>query len=155
MLTFVVLVLIAIPMILALGLAWTRLLTGEDARSPQYREAARYSVFVLAVLPILTLWTLWPLRLAFLAARPGMEVLADQVAAGPAIGFGFPRRVGLFWVISFDIYPPADGYVGLMIARQPRTGFVRLHPRSTRNSHGPIVGSHFDVYLGGGWWYRG
>jgi hypothetical protein len=30
-----------------------------------------------------------------------------------------------------------------------------VHPGRTRNSRGPIVGSNIDVYVGGGWWYRG
>jgi hypothetical protein len=103
---------------------------------------------------------------AFLAVQPGMEHLAAQVAAGKPVSF--PRRIGLFRIEAPAI-APVSGYVGLMIDsgrlqsgrgvrvpyRLAPTGFVRLPPDPNPNTHGPIVGVSFDVYLGGGWWYRG
>ena len=144
----------AIPTIAALGWAWVRLSTSHDAMARQAREAAIFSVFLLAILPILTLWTLWPLHVAFLAVRPGMDRLADQVAAGKAVRF--PRRVGVFWVVDSSV-EPVSHYPGLLIRadRYRGPGFVRVYPGVTPNTHGTIVGLTFDVYLGGGWWYRG
>jgi hypothetical protein len=31
----------------------------------------------------------------------------------------------------------------------------RLSPRATPRTYRPFLGTNFDVYLGGGWWYRG
>lgn len=153
-LVFLVVVVIAIPMTVTLGRAWVLLLTSEEEVPASCREAAAFSVFLAAVLPILTLWTLWPLHVAFLVARPRMERLADQVAAGKPIRF--PRRVGLFRIAA-PVTQPVSGYPGLLIRKDPYTspGFVRVQPGTTRTTHGPIVGVNFDVYLGGGWWYRG
>jgi hypothetical protein len=144
----------AIPTIAALGWAWVRLSTRDDAVARQAREAAGLSVFLLAMLPILTLWTLWPLHVAFLAVRPRMERLADRVAAGKAVRF--PRRVGVFWVVDSSV-EPVSHYPGLLIQanRYGGPGFVRVYPGDTPNTHGTILGRTFDVYLGGGWWYRG
>jgi hypothetical protein len=144
-LAFMVVAFVAIPSVVVLGRAWLRLLPRSEAVSPRCRESAGYSVFLLALLPLVTFWTLWPLRVAFLAARPGMEVLADQVTAGTVTSVGFPQRVGPFQVVADDVYPRPNGYVGLITARKPLTGFVRLHPGRTRNSRGPIVGSKIDV----------
>ena len=143
---------IGVPTIAALGSAWIALLTRKDAVAARFRDAVGFSAFVLAVLPSLTLVTLWPLHLAFLASRAEMQALANQVAAGMPVRF--PRRVGLFNVVSPAI---ESGYVGLRTDtnRIPTTGFVRLHRGATPNTNGPIVGVTFDVYLGGGWWYRG
>ena len=144
----------AIPTIAALGWAWVRLSTRDDAVARQAREAAGLSVFLLAMLPILTLWTLWPLHLAFLAVRPRMDRLADRVAAGKTVGF--PRRVGVFWVVDSSV-EPVSHYPGLLIRanRYAGPGFVRVYPGTTPNTHDTIVGLTFDVYLGGGWWFRG
>ncbi len=151
----------AIPTIAALGWAWTLLATQDDAGPRPSRafyaasvESAGLTVFLLAVLPILTIWTLWPLHVAFLAARSGMDRLADQVAAGKPVGF--PRRVGVFTLVSSSV-EPVSRYPGLLIRANPHAGpgFVRVHPGVTPNTHGSIVGVTFDVYLGGGWWYRG
>ena len=40
-------------------------------------------------------------------------------------------------------------------SRGTDTGFVRIHAGTTPTTHGPFVGVNFDIYLGGGWWYRG
>jgi hypothetical protein len=117
------------------------------------REAARSAVVLAVLLPILTLSTLWPLRVAFLAVRPYMERLADQVAARKPVGY--PRRVGPFRFESPAI-APVSRYVGLKVAPKGiDTGFVRIHGGARPTTHGPFVGVNFDVYLGGGWWYRG
>ncbi len=153
-LTFLGLVLDAIPTIAALGWAWVLLSSRDEAVPVRSPEAAGVSVFLLAVLPILTLWTLWPLHVAFLAVRPSMDRLADQVAAGKPVGF--PQRVGAFLVVASSV-EPVSGYPGLLIRanRYGGPGFVRVYSGATPNTHGTIVGRTFDVYLGGGWWYRG
>ncbi len=150
----VALLVIATPTILALGTAWMLLSTRDEAVRPASRGAAGFSVLVLAVLPVVTLWTLWPLRLAFVAARPGLDRLANQVAAGMPVRF--PRQVGLFMVAAPTV-APVTGHVGLMIDTNgaSSTGFVRLNPRAVPGTYGPFLGVNFDVYLGGGWWYRG
>ncbi len=108
---------------------------------------------LVVLLPILTLSTLWPLRVAFLAARSSMDRLADQVAAGKPVGY--PRRVGPFRIEAPAI-APVSGYVGLKVAPKGiDTGFVRIHDGVRPTTHGPFVGVNFDIYLGGGWWYRG
>jgi hypothetical protein len=142
-----------LPMTIALGAAWVLLLTGDAAVPVRSRGAALYSVFLMAALPMLTLWTLWPLRVAFLAVRPDLDRLANQVAAGQPVAY--PRRVGPFRIEAPAI-APVSGYVGLKVApRGVDTGFVRIHGGSTPTTHGPFVGVNFDVHLGGGWWYRG
>ncbi len=97
--------------------------------------------------------TLWPLYIAFLASRPGLERLADQVAAGKTVVV--PQRAGFFLVVRTGV-EPISAYPGLMTDTRWRyTGFVRVFPGATPNTRGPIVGVNFDVYLGDGWWYRG
>ncbi len=144
---------VAIPTTVTLGKAWFRLLRHDQATPECSREAAGFLVFFSAALPILTLWTLWPLYFAFLASKPALEQLAAQVATGRTVVL--PQRAGVFRVIASAV-DPIYRYPGLMTDKHWRpTGFVRLPRDTRRNTHGPIVGVHFDVYLGGGWWYRG
>jgi hypothetical protein len=144
---------IVVPSIAGLGTSWAMLATREGAVPRLSRPAAGFTIFVLAVLPVLMLWTFWPLHLAFLMARPTLELVADQVAVGQAVGF--PRRAGLFQVLGSAV-DPISGSVGLMIDPNPigATGFVRVHPGTAPDQRGPIVGSELDVNLGGRWWYR-
>jgi hypothetical protein len=158
-LSFVVSLFIAIPTIAALGSAWAALMVRDDTVRRADRHAAGYWVLLMGALPLLTLATLWPLHVAFFFVEPGLNRLADQVAAGKPVGY--PHRVGPYLIESSAI-APISGYVGLLTDSprgpfQPfaRTGFVRLPPDPKPNTHGPILGINFDVYLGGGWWYRG
>jgi hypothetical protein len=150
----VALLVIAAPTILAFGTAWIVLSIGDEAIAPTPRAVPGFSVLVLAVLPIVTLWTLWPLNLAFAVARPELDRLANQVAAGMPVRF--PRRVGLFKLTAATLVP-VSGHVGLRIHENgaSSSGFVRLNPRAIPGTYGPFMGVNFDVYLGGGWWYRG
>jgi hypothetical protein len=75
-------VIVATPTIFALGTAWGILLLRQRTLTPCAHNAARWSVFVLAVLPVFTLSTYWPVHIAFLAARaplnqsgPGRELI--------------------------------------------------------------------------------
>ena len=150
---FLGLLVVGIPWIAALGTAWAVLFARQRSVSPRMRDGAGMAVFFLAVLPIVTLWTLWPLHLAFLTARPTMERLADQIAAGNPVVF--PRQAGVF-VVSAAVVDPFAGNVGLMIDPNPNgpTKFVRSGPNSVRNPNSPIRGSNLNVDLGGGWSYR-
>lgn len=150
---FLGLITIGVPSIAALGTAWALSFARQRFVSPRIRDGAGMAVFFLTVLPIVTLWTFWPLHLAFMAARPTMERLADQVAAGKPVLF--PRRAGVF-VVSAAAVDPISGDVGLMIEPNPNhpSGFVRARPGSAPNPNTPIGGSNLSVGLGGGWSYR-
>ncbi len=125
---FLGLITIGVPTIAALGTAWALLFSRQRSVSPRTRDGAGMAVFFLTVLPIATLWTFWPLHLAFMAALPTMERLADQVASGKTVLF--PRRAGVF-VLSAAAVDPVSGDVGLMIDPNPSgpTGFVRARPQ--------------------------
>jgi hypothetical protein len=144
---------IALPLIVGLGTAWITLASRADVLPRRFRRPAGFSVFVLAMLPFLTILTMWPLRVAFLAARPGLESLADQVAAGKAVNF--PQQVGLFRIEGSAFKPPS-GNIGLMIDPNPAgsTGFVRTRPVPRPVGRDPIIGSNLYVELGWGWSYR-
>jgi hypothetical protein len=144
---------VALPSMIAIGVAWVLLLSRDPAVPERSREVANYLIFVAAALPFLTLWTLWPLRLAFLVVRPSLDRLANQVAVGSPLGY--PTRVGPFRIVAPAV-SPVRGYIGLKVDEKGiHTGFVRIHRGSTPTTHGPFVGVNFDVHLGGGWWYRG
>ena len=144
---------IAGPAIGGLGAAWVRLATREDATPWRSSPAAWMAVISLSVMPLVTLWTVWPLHLAFLASRPSLERLADQVAAGQTTGI--PRWAGLFRIAGSAV-DPATGNVGLMIEPNPNgpTGFVRVSPANSQNRAGPFRGDDLYVDLGWGWDYR-
>jgi hypothetical protein len=150
---FLGLVALGIPTIAAIGTAWALLFARQKSVSPRTRDGAGMAVFFLAVLPIVTLWSFWPLHLAFMASRPTMDRLADEVAAGKPVFF--PRRAGVFVVFDGNVNP-VTGDVGLMIDSNPNrpSGFVRTSPVSASGPGSPIVGSNLNVELGGGWSYR-
>jgi hypothetical protein len=141
---------IAAPVIGGFGAAWVRLATRQDATPRRSSPAGWLAVIALSGMPLVTLWTLWPLHLAFLASRPSLERLADQVAAGQVSGF--PRWAGLFRIAGSAV-EPATGNVGLMIEPNPNgpTGFVRA---LSQNRAGPFRGDDLYVDLGRGWDYR-
>jgi len=142
-----------VPTIGGLGAAWAILATRDGAVPRRSPQKAWLSVIALSVLPLVTLCTLWPLHLAFLTARPTLERLADQVAAGQAASF--PQRAGLFRVAGSAV-DPISGNVGLMIDPNPSgpTGFVRVRRGTPRNRRGPFGWDDLDVDLGWGWEYR-
>jgi hypothetical protein len=150
---FVTWLLIAVPTIGPLGMAWAELSTQESSVPRRSQAAIGFSILLLNVLPIITLWTLWPLRLGLLVARPSLETLADQVAAGQTVGF--PHQAGLFRVAGSAI-DPATGDIGLLIDPSPSGygGFVRGPSGAPPGKGGPIIGTELDVYLGWGWSYR-
>jgi hypothetical protein len=139
-----------LPMIACCGASWA-----SGARRPGTPTAAWLSVVVLAVLPIATIRTLWPLRLAFRIARPGLERLADRVAAGEEIDY--PR-----WVFPIRVAgaaaDPATGNIGLMTDTNPGgpVGFVRVKGRPGTPTVGsrPIGGDDLHIGLADGWCYN-
>jgi hypothetical protein len=141
------------PTVTALGVVWARLATRKVAiprRSPPF---AWVSVIALCVLPLLTLWTFWPLHIAFLAFKPALDRVADQVAAGKA--GAFPQWVGPFRVARAAV-DPVSGNVGLMIDPNPNgpAGLVRVRPGHPPNRLGPFAWDDLLVDLGWGWEYR-
>jgi hypothetical protein len=141
------------PPLLSFGVAWAFLATRRTAVPRRSPLAAWLSVAVLTVLPVLAPVSLWPFHLAFWAARPTLEVLADQVAAGQSVRF--PRWAGLFRLAEARV-DSASGNVGLLIEPNPNhpAGLVRLCPGNPPNYAGPIGGSDLSLHLGGAWWYR-
>jgi hypothetical protein len=150
---FIVWMVIAAPVIGSIGAAWAMLATRQGAVPRRSPPLAWLAVIALSVMPLVTLWTLWPLHLAFRTARPNLEHLADQVAAGQAPGF--PRWAGLFRIAGSAV-DTATGNVGLLIDPNPNgpTGFVRVSPGTSRNRAGPFGWDDLDVDLGWGWEYR-
>ncbi len=144
---------IVAPTVGALGRAWARLATRKGAAPRRSHAAAWLSVIALCLLPLVTLLTFWPLRLGFLLVRPGLDRLADQVAAGKATGF--PQWVGPFRVARSTV-DPVSGNVGLMIDPNPNgpTGLVRVRPFIPPNRNGPFRWDDLLVDLGWGWEYR-
>lgn len=162
-LTLLLLVVVATPTVGSFALAWLRMLEKDMSASGKRRrcDTALFVALLAVALPFVTFWTLWPLRAAFRLAEPALDRLANQVASGGPVTF--PRHVGVF-SIEVPVIDPMRGYVGLKTTRAcwlcpgfgpTDIGFVRVQPGSTRTTHGPFVGVHFDVHLGGGWWYRG
>ncbi len=152
---FVAWLFILLPMIAGFGTTWA-ILTARDGMARRLsRPVAWLLVIVLAVMPGVTAWTAWPLRLVFLAARPAMERLANQVAAGQAVTF--PQWVGPFQVVGSK-FDPGTGGVALLTDRNPGgpSGFVRFRGSAsvTSNCHYTIRGDWFHVGLADEWCYH-
>ena len=96
-------VLIVGPAVLSIGVAWARLATQEDAVPRRSPPTTWLAVIALSLMPPVTFGTFWPLRLGFVAFRPALDRLADQVAAGQASDF--PRWVGPFRVARAAVDP--------------------------------------------------
>jgi hypothetical protein len=136
---------IALPVLGGLGLAWGILSTRSNAIPRRWRGLAATSLVLLTALPLVTVGTLWPLRLAFVAARPELDRLADQVAARKAVGF--PQQVGAFRFAGAGFDHPS-GNVGLMIdpnPSRPVTGGARPDRRV-----GPLRGAGMGMVVSRG-----
>lgn len=70
------------PTIGRIGMAWARLATEETAVPRRSPGMAWTAVIGLTLMPCLAVSTYWPLHLAFAVARPALDRLADQAAAG-------------------------------------------------------------------------
>ncbi len=142
---------IVVPTLAGLGVAWAMLATRDGAIPRRSSAKTGLPVFAITVLPLVTVTTLWPLRLAFLAARPSLELFADQVTAGQTVNF--PQRAGVYWFVGSRI-DSSSGNVGLIMDPNPGgpKGFVRMGPQ--RVGAGPFSASGMGVDLGWGWEYR-
>ena len=143
-----------IPVIVSFGAAWVILATRQIAVRRRAPEIARISVLALAVAPLATLLSLWPLHLYFLFARPAMEQMADQAAAG--LPFGGPTWIGVVRVQGADVNP-RTGEVALFCEpnRSHPAGFVRAGTTASAGRGAPtIAGSNLKVNLGYRWSYR-
>jgi hypothetical protein len=144
------------PLILGFGAAWACCATRPEAvprRSPLLAWAL---VLMVAILPLTMALGQWPFRLAFLASKPALDRLADQVVVGQASRG--PVRAGLFRIVRSSI-DSSSGNVGLIINPDPsgRGGFVRYRldpstPRGRRN--GPFYNLNFELQLCDRWRYE-
>lgn len=141
------------PVIFAFGAAWTSLATKTTAVPRRSPRMAFTATIALTLLPAFTALSVWPLHLAFALARPELERLADQAAAGQSIPF--PRWAGPFRLVRAAAVADS-GNVGLMIDADPSgpVGFVRSRPGASRGARDPILGTDTYVELGWGWSYR-
>ena len=146
--------LVLLPSIGALGTAWIKLATHDNADPRKSPFISWALVIVLAILPGITISTLWPLHLAFLASRPSLERLADRVEAGQMI-------VSPHWIGPFRLSESAvdsdSKTVGLFIDPNPggRTGLVRVHSETPEvHPFALLLGTDTNVELGWGWSYR-
>jgi hypothetical protein len=148
---------LAVPLIIATGVAWATAATSRNARSRRSPFLAWPLVLAAALAPLSMPLTLWPLRLAFLASRPAMERLADRVAAGQSVTSA--EWAGVFRVVGSAL-DPASGNIGLITDTNPagRSGFVRLSPTVQRNgpfwNYRPFFNLNFNEHMAGRWWYR-
>ncbi len=142
------------PSLAGFGVTWA-ILGAAEGVSRRRSALAWCSVFLLSIMPYVTAATVWPLRLAFLAARPALERLADRVAAGKPVTY--PRSVGPFRVAAASV-DPASGNIALMIDPDPNgpRGFVRTRPRQDGRSgcFRPIRGDVSHISLDRGWCYH-
>lgn len=153
--TFLLIVWLSVfgPTIACIGVAWARLATRKTAVPRRSRAAAWSAVVGLLLMPCMTVSTLWPLRLAFLRARPVLDRLADQAAAGQSVGW--PQWAGPYRLVRADV-DPVPGHVALVIDPDPGgpSGFVRELPGARPRQGKLILGTDLEVDLGGGWSYR-
>jgi hypothetical protein len=142
------------PTLASLGTAWAILGARDDGAPRRAVEASGLLVFAMGlILPLAMFWTYWPLHVAFLAARPTLDHLADQVAAGMTVSF--PQRAGPF-TLQKTAVDRVSGNVALMTDSNPRhpKGFVRLRTADPPNPFGPFVGSNLQIALDGEWSFR-
>lgn len=146
---------LVLPILGSFGIAWARLNSEGDGEPGLSTARAGLSVFALTLLPLATIWTAWPSQLIFLMAKPGLERLADQVAAGQPLTY--PRWVGPYRIAGSAI-DRASGNVGLMTDTSPGgpSGFVRDRRSGSGpyNCHAPFRGDWYHLSLPGGWCYH-
>ena len=135
-----------------LGSAWAALASAADASPRRSPKLVWSVVFVAATLPLLTLWSLWPIRLLFVAARPQIEYLANEAAAGR--NPGAPQTVGLFRFTQIR-FAPSSGSVSLFMDPVPghSSCFFRKGSRPSTTSDSFESRSVLSVHLADDWWY--
>jgi hypothetical protein len=146
--------LVLLPVIGALGAAWAKLATEENAVRRKSPLVCWALVIVFANMPAVTFATVWPLHLAFLVFRPGLERLADRAEAGETLVM--PQWIGPFRLSESAVDPDVNT-VGLFIDPNPggRTGLVRIRSYTPELDHFQLlIGTDTHVELGWGWSYR-
>jgi hypothetical protein len=146
---------IVLPTIAGFGVAWATLVQRQLPEPRQFGQAAWRWVATLLVLPVVTVWSAWPFRLEFLMARPRLERLADQVAAGQAIRSS--RPAGVFRIVGSAV-DPTTGNVALMTDAIPGgpSAFIRLgsRPGQPYGCYRPVRGDWLHVSLTSRWCYH-
>jgi hypothetical protein len=145
---------VVFPTLVSLGTAWAILGARDDGAPRRAVEVSGLLVVAIGlILPLATFWTYWPLHVAFLAARPTLDQLADQVAAGMTVSF--PQRAGPF-TLRKSAVDPVSGDVLLLTDSNPNhpKGFVRSRPADPLNPAATIMGSNLHVNLDGEWSFR-
>jgi hypothetical protein len=138
------------PMSLGSGAVWAKVAAPATER---FARMNKRLVIMLGILPLFTLTTLWPFRLAFVIARPKLQMVADRVSANEPMAF--PWHAGLFQIVTADL-DPESGDVTLLLQNDASNaaGFVRDGQTQTgQHSHRLIVGSYLRIDLGAGWSY--
>jgi hypothetical protein len=144
---FFIWLLVIMPALAGFGATWAVLATRREG--PYHsRQSAWMWVIALAVLPGVTAWSVWPFYVKFLTAKPALERLADQIAAGQAVSF--PQSAGPFRLAASRVDSQSGG-IALLTDPNPGgpSGFVRH-----KGCFSPIRGDWWHVALGGGWCYH-
>lgn len=144
--------LLILPVVLGYGAAWVVAATGSDAAPRRSRLLAWSLVLAPVTLPVSMMATAWPLQIAFLAARPAFDRLADRIAAGEQLAR--PEWAGVFRVTRAD-FNVSSGEVRLMIDADPlgNTGFLRLATPVPSLGVRPNVVVTFRLSRDDRWWY--
>lgn len=88
---------VAGPLALVAGLAWTFQNTAKDLAAARVWHRRRLVMTLVCIALIVSVaMTMWPLRVTFYLSQPALERLAARVEAGDALTF--PQRAGLFQV---------------------------------------------------------
>lgn len=151
-LLFLVSFFIFLPTLGGFGIAWAILAT-QGVRGPA-RAPTRtwFAVLILTLMPSATALTAWPFRLEFLLARPALERLADQVAAGRPITT--PQWAGRFRLAGSAV-DTASGNVALLFAPNGPRALVRIGPRARLGECGsPVQGDWSHLPLTFGWCFH-
>lgn len=137
------------PWLVAAGWAW---ILADRPREPAPRRLTPILVVLLLGFPMVTALTFWPLHAAFWLWRPGLDRLADRVAAGAPVAW--PARVGPYTFVGGTADPKNSRNVALFLIADPNgpQGFVRLiGPHPDYGTIRLILPSAYDFPLGAGW----
>lgn len=137
------------PWLVAPGWAW--FLT-RPRRAPLGTRATPLLVLTLMGFPLATALTQWPLFAASFLVRPGLDRLADRVAAGAPVAW--PQRVGPYTFIAGAVDPANPRNVALFIDTNPNGPFGLVRQVGLPPQPGTvrmILPTAYDIDLGGGW----
>ena len=122
---------VIMPTLAGFGATWAVLATRSRVVAHPSQQLAWIWVIALAVMPgVVTAWTVWPFRLEFLIARPSLERLADQIAAGQAVSF--PQNAGPFRLAASRVEFHLSALGLINIAIQPNGSLLTLTSRGLK-----------------------